>query len=127
MQIDETIDFIRLYDRESADRLKRLLDKRGFLRERNVYGEAFTERQFTLIFEPLLEKALARARILEALGRSDGRVRSIAGSLDMSPEKVFQHMKELMRRNLVKIVRFEERQPVFCRKAGRGATEVSEG
>jgi DNA-binding MarR family transcriptional regulator len=127
MQIDETIGFIGLYDRESADQLKRLLEKKIFLRERNVYGEAFTERQFALVFTPLLEKALTRARILEMLGRSEGRVRSIAAGLNLSPEKAFQHMKELMRKNLVEIVRFEEREPVFGRKAGRGVAEGSEG
>jgi DNA-binding MarR family transcriptional regulator len=126
VQISETIEFIGRYDQESAARLKRLLDRKPSLREENVYGEAFTERQFALVFTPLVEKAFARAKILELLGRSEGRVRSIAGTLNLSPETTFRHIKELMRRNLVEIIRFEEREPVFGRKAARGAREGNE-
>ena len=51
--------------------MKRLLDRKSFLLEKNVYGETFTERQFNLVFDPLLSSGYDRAQILKALGREE--------------------------------------------------------
>ena len=67
VETKSALDFIKAQDPEGGERLKRLLERRSFLLDRNVYGERFTERQFDLVFDPLLRSAYEKARILEAL------------------------------------------------------------
>ena len=43
--------------RRGIERLKRLLDRKSLLLDKNIYGERFTERQFDLVFDPLLRSA----------------------------------------------------------------------
>ncbi len=116
METEEKLEFIRQHDPESTERLKRLLDRKTFLMDRNVYGERFTERQFDLVFTPLLTASFERARVLETLSGGDKTVLRIAADLSLDAARVFDHLKELMRRNLVEIVQFEERNPVFRKR-----------
>ena len=69
--------FIKSIDPEGGERLKRLLERKSLLLDRNVYGERFTERQFDLVFDPLLASAYEKAQILELLG-GEGRDRRVA-------------------------------------------------
>jgi len=58
------LDYVREQDPDEVLKLERPLQKQEVLLTRNVYGERFTARQFSLVFDPLLERAVKRARIL---------------------------------------------------------------
>jgi DNA-binding transcriptional ArsR family regulator len=116
MERDEKLEFIKTRDPEGMERLKRLLDRKAFLLDRNVYGERFTERQFDLIFEPLLSAAYERARILDLLAEKEMTVRDLNERMLLDDYIVFNFVKDLLKKNQVEIVRFDERHPVFRRK-----------
>jgi DNA-binding MarR family transcriptional regulator len=116
MGIEEKLQYIKSVDPDGSDRLRRLLDKRSFLLEKNVYGERFTERQFSLVFDPLLTSAYEKASILELLSEKESTVASLAGRLSMDKARVFDHLKDLMKKNMVEIGSFEERHPVFRKR-----------
>ncbi|HEY3277801.1 MAG TPA: hypothetical protein VGJ94_14380 [Syntrophorhabdaceae bacterium] len=101
--MQEKLDFIKKYDPEGADKLTRLLERKTALKEGNVYGEKFTDRQFSLVFDPLLAMSLEKARILEALQGGDDTVRGLSAKLGLREDLCFRHLKELMRRNRVEI------------------------
>jgi len=112
----EKLEFIKRYDPEGAARLEKLLQKKDALKEGNVYREKFTDRQFFLIFEPLLEAACERARILEVLSGREDTVQGLAEELGIDTDRVFACIKELIKRNLVEIIGLEERNAVFKRR-----------
>ncbi len=116
VETQEALDFIKAQDPESGERLKRLLERRSFLLDRNVYGERFTERQFDLVFDPLLRSAHEKARILEALSIKDETVASLSAQLAMDRSRVFAHLLDLVKRNAVEIAGFDARQPVFKKR-----------
>ncbi len=69
MERQEALDYIKAQDPESGERLKRLVERKSLLLDKNIYGERFTERQFDMVFDPLLRSAYEKARILELLER----------------------------------------------------------
>lgn len=113
---NEKITFIKQFDPDGAARLERLAGKKENLHKGNVYGECFTERQFSLVFVPLLDATFERARVLEHLTTGDDTVIGLAGKLDMGKERVFTHIKELMRKNLVEIAGHADRDSIFRKK-----------
>ncbi len=117
METQETLDFIKAQDPEGGERLKRLLERKSFLLDRNIYGERFTERQFNLVFDPLLRSAYEKARILELLSVKDEKVASLAAQLSMEKSRVFAHLLDLVKRNAVEIVGYDERHPVFKKRS----------
>ncbi|OPY68592.1 MAG: hypothetical protein A4E57_01701 [Syntrophorhabdaceae bacterium PtaU1.Bin034] len=116
MELQEKLDFIKTYDPDGMERLKRLLDKKPYLMDKNVYGECFTERQFNLVFDPLLKAAYDRARILQAIGEKESTVPALSGHLAMESFKVFEYVKDLLKRNQIEIAGFEDRNPTYRRK-----------
>ena len=116
MELEERLEFIKAYDPEGMDKLKRLLDRKSYLMDKNVYGETFTERQFNLVFDPLLRSGYDRARILEALSQKDDTVPALAEKLSLEQPRTFNYIKDLLKRNLVEIVGFEERHPVYRKR-----------
>jgi DNA-binding MarR family transcriptional regulator len=116
-QVEEKLGFIRIYDPEGADKLKRLLDRKDALKAGNVYGERFTDRQFSLVFDPILALTFDKARVLEAVGGGEGTVKGLAAKLGLKEDMVFRHIKELMKRNFIEIAGHEGRYAVFGRKA----------
>lgn len=115
-QVKEKLDFIRIHDPEGADKLARLLDRKDALKAGNVYGERFTDRQFSLVFDPLLILSFDKARVLEALAGGEDTIRRISVKLGLKEDSVFRHIKDLMRRNLVEIAGHEGRDAIFRRK-----------
>ena len=116
MDMTEKIEFIKSFDPDGAARLERLIGKKENLLNKNVYGEGFTERQFSLVFIPLLDTAFERTRILEALSRGDDTIPALSSTLGMDKQKVFNFMKELIRKNLVEIAHHEGRDAFFRKK-----------
>jgi hypothetical protein len=113
MDIEKKLDYVKTHYPEGAEKLIRLLSKKDTLKAGNVYGEKLTDRQFSLVFSPLLEAAFERARILEALGGGDSTIVKISAATGMKPQKVFDHMKDLLKRNMIEIGSHEGRDAVF--------------
>jgi DNA-binding MarR family transcriptional regulator len=116
MERQEALDYIKDQDPESGERLKRLIERKSLLLDKNIYGERFTERQFDLVFDPLLRFAYEKAQILELLSGGDRTVASLAQDLSMDKERVFNHLKDLVKKNMVEIAGFEYRHPVFRKR-----------
>lgn len=116
MEMEEKLQFVKSIDPEGGERLRRLLERKSLLLDKNVYGERFTERQFNLVFDPLLTSAFEKAQILELLGQKDRTVAILAEKLSMDKARVFDHLKDLLKKNMVEIAGFEERHPVFRKR-----------
>jgi hypothetical protein len=114
--LQEKLDYIAKQDPGSTERLKRLLDRKSFLLDRNIYGEQFTERQFELVFDPLLRTAYDRARILEMLSGSEDTIPVISEKLGLEAFRVFDYLKDLLKTNQVEIAGYRDRNPVFRKK-----------
>ncbi len=114
--VTEKLNLIRTQDPDGAARLENLMGKREALLGGNVYGERFTERQFSLVFTPLLEAAYERACILEVLSRVGDTVPGLSEKIGFSKEVVFGHLKELMRKNLVEIGEHSGQNALFRKK-----------
>ncbi len=112
----EMIAYVKSVDPEGAQKLERLLEKKESLMKGNVYQEKFTQRQFSLVFDPLLKKALERARMLEGIGPGKKSVPELSRELGLPADIVFDHMKELLRRDLVEITGYEDRHALYRRK-----------
>jgi predicted Rossmann fold nucleotide-binding protein DprA/Smf involved in DNA uptake len=110
------IELVRGLDPEEAEKLERLLNKQDVLAKGNVYGEKFTARQFSLVFDPLLKRAVERSQILDDLGRSPATVPELVRALDLKPNIVFDHIKELVRRDRVEITGYDDRDARYRRK-----------
>lgn len=115
-EITDKITFIGTHDPDGAARLERLLGKKDALKEGNVYGEKFTDRQFSLVFTPLIDAAFERAQILEALSQGGDTIPGLSEKLNTGKDKVFTHIREMMRKNLVEIAGYDGRDPQFRRK-----------
>lgn len=117
-EITDKITFISKYDPEGAARIEKLLGKMDYLKNGNAYRERFTNRQFMIVFAPLLEEAYVRARILETLAQNAiNTIPGLSESLGIAKDRIFDHLKELMRRNIVEVAGHRERNPVFRYKA----------
>ena len=116
MGTEEKLQYIKSIDPEGGERLRRLLERKSLLLDKNVYGERFTERQFNLVFDPLLGSAFEKAQILEVLGEKETTVANLAERLSLDKARVFDHLKDLIKKNLVEIAGFEERHPVFRKR-----------
>ena len=115
---EEMLAYVRSQDSEGAEKLAKLLERKERLLKGNIYGERFTERQFSLIFDPLLTKAVERSRMLELLRHESGSVPAIAKKLGLETETVFDHIRELLRRDLVEIDGYENRYALYRKKTG---------
>ena len=117
MDVAEKITFIKTFDPDGAARLERLLGKEETLKTTgNVYKERFTGRQFSLVFDPLIDSVFERARVLEVLSKGNDTIPGIATKLGVGKDRVFNHTKDLMRKNLIEIASHEERDALFRKK-----------
>jgi hypothetical protein len=116
VNVEERLDYIGKHDPAGLERLKRLLERKSYLLDSNVYGERFTERQFDLVFNPLMRAAYDRARILEALSEKDNTVPVLSERLELEAFQAFDYMKDLLKNNQVEVAGFDERNPIFRRK-----------
>jgi len=116
MGTEEKLQYIKSIDPEGGERLRRLLERKSLLLDKNVYGERFTERQFNLVFDPLLVSAFEKAQILEVLGEKETTVANLAERLSLDKARVFDHLKDLLKKNMVEIAGFEARHPVFRKR-----------
>lgn len=114
---EEMLAFIEKQLPEMAGKLRRLLDKEGFLKARNVYGELYADRQIQICYDAIFRTEYLRCRILEAARAEALSVKRIAEVLGKNPAEVLTQVVELRRKNLMVIERIDERTPLY-RAAG---------
>jgi len=83
------------------EKLKRLLDRKGFLLDKNVYGR-HSRAAVQPGFDPLLRDGYDRARVLQALSEKDDTVPGVAARLSMEEWRTFDYIKDLLKRNMLK-------------------------
>ncbi len=79
----------------------------------NVYNKKIPQEEFDELMETAMEEEIARQRIL--LRTIDGpySVLDIASQVNLSPEKVLQHIVTLKDRGLVVVDRFDGVMPLY--------------
>ena len=117
LDLTEKIEFIKTFDPDGAARLERLIGKEETLKTTgNIYKERFTARQFSLVFDPLIDAVFERARVLEVLSKGNNTIPGIAAKLGLEKDRVFTQIKDLMRKNLIEIAHHEGRDALFRKK-----------
>lgn len=100
-----------------ADKLRMLLAKEGFLKDRNVYGELCSDRQAGICYDAIFRSEYIRSRILEVTRQEALSVKQIAEALGKTPREILREVVELRRKNLLAIDIIQERTPLY-RAAG---------
>jgi F420-non-reducing hydrogenase iron-sulfur subunit len=79
----------------------------------NIYGETFTQRQFDLVLDPVIEQEYKRARILR-LARDGARVRDIAEKSKIDEGDVMAHITALRKEGKILLEEIgEDGHPIF--------------
>ncbi len=114
---EEMLGFIEKQLPDMAEKLKKLVEKEGFLKSRNVYGEIYSDRQIGICYDGIFRTEYLRCRILETAREQALSVKQIAENLGISPAEVLTQVVELRRKNLVVIEKIDDRTPLY-RAAG---------
>jgi len=114
---EEMLACIEKQSPDMAEKLKKLLAKESFLKDRNVYGELYADKQINICFDAIFRGEYFRCRILELVRDEALSVKQIAKILEQSPGKVLWEVVELRRKNLLSIERIKDRTPLY-RSAG---------
>jgi len=109
----EMLSFIEKQRPDMGEKLKRLVDKEGFLKSRNVYGELYADRQIHICYDAIFRTEFLRCRILETLRQEARSVKQVAEILGMSPGEILWEMVELRRKNLVGVEKIDDRTPLY--------------
>ena len=110
---EEMLGLIEKQRPDLGEKLKRLLDKKGFLQEKNVYGELTSGRQIEICYDSIFRTEYLRCRILESLRQEARSVKQVAEILGLSPREILWEMVELRRKNLVGLEKIEDRTPLY--------------
>jgi hypothetical protein len=102
---------------DMAGKLQRLVDKEGFLRSKNVYGEPYSDRQIHICYDAIFRTQTLRCGILEAARETPRSVKQIAELLGRTPADILAEVVELRRSNRMVIEKLEDRTPLY-RSAG---------
>jgi len=113
----EMLAFIETQQPDMAGKLRRLLDKEGFLKARNVYGEPYSDRQIHICYDAIFRTEYLRCRILEAARKQAVSVKQLAETLGETPGAILAQVVELRRKNLMAIEKVDDRTPLY-RAAG---------
>jgi len=110
---EEMLGFIGKQVPDMAEKLKRLLDKEGFLKARNVYGEPYSDRQIGICFDGIFRTEYLRCRILEKVREQALSVKQIAEALGLTPAEALAQVVELRRKNRIVIEKIDGRTPLY--------------
>jgi len=116
LNYNEIINYVSLHMPSSGEKLKKLLEKEPAMREKNIYGEIFSERQIEVSFDPIFQTDYLRAKILEATSEDAKSVKEISLLLEEPSEKILSEIVELMRKNLINISNVKEQTPFYGSK-----------
>ena len=98
---------------DMGEKLRNLLGRESFLKDKNVYGELYAQRQVDICYDAIFRDEYIRCRILEVLRDQARSVPEIAEMLGKSPGEILWEVVELRRKNLVSIDKIDERTPLY--------------
>ena len=98
---------------DMGEKLRMLLAKESFLRDKNVYGELYTDGQINICFDAIFRAEYLRCRILEVTQDEALSVKQIAERIGRSPGEVLWQVVELRRKNLLGIEKVDDRTPLY--------------
>ena len=98
---------------DMGEKLRNLLGRESFLKDRNVYGELYAQRQVDICYDAIFRDEYIRCRILEVIRDEARSVPQIAEALGKSPGEILWEVVELRRKNLVNLDKLDERTPLY--------------
>ena len=98
---------------DMGEKLQMLLGRASFLKEKNVYGELYSDRQVQICYDAIFRAEYLRARILEVIREEALSVKQIAELLGTSPGEILWEVVELRRKNLLSIEKIDDRTPLY--------------
>ena len=110
---EEMLAFIEKQRPDMGEKLRNLLGRESFLKDKNVYGELYAQRQVDICYDAIFRDEYIRCRILEVLQDEAKSVPQIAAVLGKSPGEILWEVVELRRKNLVNIDKLDERTPLY--------------
>ena len=110
---EEMLGYIEKQLPDMAEKLKKLVEKEGFLKSKNVYGELYSDRQIGICYDGIFQTEYLRCRILETAREQAVSVKQIAETLGISPAKTLAQVVELRRKNLMVIDKLDDRTPRY--------------
>ena len=96
-----------------GEKLRNLLGRESFLKDKNVYGELYAQRQVDICYDAIFRDEYIRCRILEVIRDTARSVPQIAEELREIPGGDPWEVVELRRKNLVSIDKIDERTPLY--------------
>jgi hypothetical protein len=110
---DEMLGYIEKQQPEMAEKLRKLVDKEGFLRAGNVYGETYSDSQIGICYDGIFQAEYLRCRILETAREQALSVKQIAELLGEPSAKTLREVVELRRKNLMVLEKVDDRTPLY--------------
>ena len=98
---------------DMGEKLRNLLGRESFLKDKNVYGELYAQGQIDICYDAIFRDEYLRCRILEVIQDEARSAKQIAEMLGKSAGEVLWEVVELRRKNLVSLDKLEERTPFY--------------
>lgn len=110
---EEMLAHIQKHWPAQAEKLLMLVGKEPFLKNRNVYGELYSDRQIEICSDAMIRTEYFRSRILERTRQQALSVKDLAEALGASTRETLQAVVELRRKNLLVIDVIKDRSPLY--------------
>ena len=110
---EEMLAFIEKQRPDMGEKLRMLLGRESFLKDKNVYGELYAEGQINICYDAIFRDEYLRCRILEVIQGEARSVKQIAEMLERSPGQILSEVVELHRKNLLSIEKIDDRTPLY--------------
>ena len=98
---------------DMGEKLRNLMGRESFLKDKNVYGELYAQGQVDICYDAIFRDEYIRCRILEVIRDEARSVPQIAEVLGKAPGEILWEVVELRRKNLVSIDKLDERTPLY--------------
>jgi len=98
---------------DMGEKLRNLMGRESFLKDKNVYGELYAQSQINICYDAIFRDEYIRCRILEVIRDEARSVPQIAETLGKSPGEILWEVVELRRKNLVSLDKLDERTPLY--------------
>ena len=94
--------------------------KTPFMESGNMYGEKFTEHEFSRAIDMIIVEETEVQEVLLQLKAGSQSVKDLAQALAIPPERVFRYITALKRKDMVALEKISGRTPVFQLAAQEG-------
>ena len=98
----------------AGEKIRWVIGKRTpFLESGNLYGEIFTEHEFTRAIDMIIVEEMEAQEILGKLKQGAKSIKNLARDLDLPSERVFRYITALNRKGIVALDSVAGRSPIF--------------